>query len=115
MDASVSRSSSTHSSSYSLASILLKVTRSLSMLKNVCSRFLMFFLISRNSDRISVLFFSSNNSKFATKSIMRDCGSLSHKNEGLSSKLDRIDTDMSSCFPIQVFVSVGLSTQIVSK
>ena len=50
---------------------------------------------------------------------MRDCGSLSHKNMGLSSKFDEIDTDMGSCFPIQVIVSVGFSssdgTQIDSK
>ena len=50
---------------------------------------------------------------------MRDCGSLSHKKMGLSSKLDGIDTDMGSCFPIQVIVSVGFSssdgTQIDSK
>ena len=119
MDASVSSSFSIHSSSYSLASILLKLTRSLSTLKIVCNRFLMLFSISRNFDRISVLFFSANNSKFATKSIMRDCGSLSHKKMGLSSKLDEIDTDMGSCFPIQVIVSVGFSfsdgTQIDSK
>ena len=89
------------------------------MLKIVCNRFLMLFSISRNFDRISVLFFSANNSKFATKSIMRDCGSLSHKKMGLSSKLDKIDTDMGSCFPIQVIVLVGFSssdgTQIDSK
>ena len=119
MDASVSSSFSIHSSSYSLASILLKLTRSLSMLKIVCNRFLMLFSISRNFDRISVLFFSANNSKFATKSIMRDCGSLSHKKMGFSSKLDEIDTDMGSCFPIQFIVSVGFSssdgTQIYSK
>ena len=38
---------------------------------------------------------------------------------GLSSKLDEIDTDMVSCFPIQVIDSVGFSssdgTQIDSK
>ena len=36
-----------------------------------------------------------------------------------SSKLDEIDTNMGSCFPIQVIVSVGFSSsagkQIVSK
>ena len=41
---------------------------------------------------------------------MRDCEFLSHKNMGLSSKLDKIDTDMGSCFPIQVIVSVGFSS-----
>ena len=50
---------------------------------------------------------------------MRDCGSLSHESMGLSSKLDEIDTDMGSCFPIQVIVLVGFSssdgTQIDSK
>ena len=119
MGASVSPSSSIHSSSYSLASIFLKLTRSLRMLKIVCSRFLMLFSISRSFDRISDLFFSANNSKFAKKSKMRDCGSLSHKNMGLSSKLDGIDTDMGSCFPIQFIVSVGLKssdgTQIESE
>ena len=47
---------------------------------------------------------------YATKSRMRDCGSLSHKNVGLSSKLDEIDTNMGSCFPIHVVVSVGFSS-----
>ena len=64
-------------------------------------------------------FFFANNSNFATKSIMRDCGSLSHKNMGLLGKLDQIDTDMGSCSPIQIIVSVGFSswdgTQINSK
>ena len=50
---------------------------------------------------------------------MSDCGSLSHKNMGLSSKLDEIDTDMGSCFPIQVIASVGFNfsdgTQIETK
>ena len=41
---------------------------------------------------------------------MRDCGSLSHKNMGLSSKLDEIDTDMGSSYPIQVIVSVVSSS-----
>ena len=86
VDASVSPSSLIHSSSYSLASILLKLTRSLSMLKNVCSRFLTLFSISRNFDRISVSFFSAKNTKFGPKLIKRDYGSLSHKNMGLSSK-----------------------------
>ena len=36
---------------------------------------------------------------------MRDCGSLSNKSMGLSSKLDEIDTDMGSCFPIKVIVN----------
>ena len=103
MDESVSSSFSIHSSSYSLASILLKIIRSLSMLKIVCNRFLMLFSTSRNFDRISVLFFLANNSKFATKSIMRVCGSLSRK-------LYEIDTDMGSCFPIQVIFSVGFSS-----
>ena len=64
-------------------------------------------------------FFPANNSKFATKSKMRDFGSLSHKNMGLSSKLYEIDTDMGSCFPIQVIVLIGLNSsddmQIDSK
>ena len=38
---------------------------------------------------------------------------------GFSSKLDEIDTDMGSCFPMQVIVSVGFNssdgTQIDSK
>ena len=63
--------------------------------------------------------FSSNNSKLKTKLIMRDCGSLSHKNMDSSNKLDEMDTDIGSCFPIQVIVSVGFSssdgTQIDSK
>ena len=50
---------------------------------------------------------------------MRDCGSWSHRKMGLSRTLDEIDTDMGSCFPIQVIVSVGFSssdgTQIDSK
>ena len=41
---------------------------------------------------------------------MRDCGPLSHKNMGLLSKLDEIDIDMGSCFPIQVIVSVSFSS-----
>ena len=93
MDASVSSSCSIHSYSYSLASFSLKLPRSLRMLKIVCSRFLMLFSISRNFYRISP-YFSSPTFKFATKSIMRGCGSLSHKNMGLSSILDEIDTDI---------------------
>ena len=80
------------------------------MLKIVCSRFLLLFSITRNFDRISFLFFSAIKSKFATKSIMRGCGSFSHKIEGLSSKLDEIDTDEGSCFPIHVTVSGGFSS-----
>ena len=103
MDASVSSPYSIHSSSYSLASLLLKLPRSLRIPKIKCSRFMMIFSFSRKFDRISALFFSSSNSKFATKSIMKDYGSLSHKNIGLLRKLDGIDTDMISCCPIQVF------------
>ena len=101
-----------------LASFLLKLTRSLWMLKTVCSRFLMLFSISKSSDRNSALF-SANNTKFASSLVMRDCGSFSRTDMGLSCKMDQIDTDMGSCFPNQVFVSCGFSssdgTQIDSK
>ena len=50
---------------------------------------------------------------------MRNFGSLSNKNMGLSSKIDEGDTDISFCFSIQVIVSVGFSssdgTQIDSQ
>ena len=115
MDVSVSSSSSIHSSSNSLASLLLKLPRSSKMLKIVCSRFLILFYFFRNFDCISASFFSDNNSKFSTKSIMRDCGSLSHKNMGLSSKFDETETDMSSCFPIQVIFSARFSSSEDSK
>ena len=56
---------------------------------------------------------------FATKSIMSNCGSLSHKNMSLSKKFDEIDTDIGSSLPIQIIVSVDLissdGTQIDSK
>ena len=55
-------------------------------------------------------FFSANISKFATKLIMRDCGSLSYKSVGLSSKFDEVDFVMVLCFPIQVNVLVGFSS-----
>ena len=40
---------------------------------------------------------------------MRNCGSLSHKNIDFSCKLEEVDTDMGSGFPIQFIVSVGFS------
>ena len=79
------------------------------MLKIVIGRLLMSFSFSRNFDRISVLFFSANDYKFTIKSTLRDYGSFSHKNMGLLGKLDKFDTDMVSCFPIQVNVSVDFS------
>ena len=118
MDASVSLSSSIRSSLYSLASHLLEPFVLIRMLKIVCSSFLTLFLNSRNFDSIYSVFFA-NSSKFATKSLMRDCGFLSHKHMVLSSKLDEFDTDMGSRFPIQIIFYVGFScsngTQIDSK
>ena len=78
MDASVSSSSSKHSSSYSLVSFLLKLTRLSRTLKTICNRFLMWLLISLSFNRILV-FFSANIFRFATKSLKRDCETLSHK------------------------------------
>ena len=101
MDASLSSSSSILLSSYYLASVILKLSRSLRMMKIVCSRFLLF------SQQLQVC------NKF------NDCGSLSHKNMGLLNNLDEIDTYMGSCFTIQFIISVGFSssegTQIDSK
>ena len=62
---SVSSSFSILSSSYSLASLLLKLIRSLSMLKNVCSR--SFFNFQKLWLHFGFIFLiSANNSKFAT-------------------------------------------------
>ena len=41
---------------------------------------------------------------------MRNCGSLTRKKMGLSSKLNEIDTEIGSCFPIQFTSFVGVSS-----
>ena len=99
VDASVSFSTSIHSSSYSLTTLLLKLPRSLRMLNIVCSRCLILCSISRSSDPISALFFSVNNSNFAKNSIRNDFGSLSLKKFGL----------------IQVIVSVGYNSSLGTR
>ena len=69
----------------------------------VWPRFDVTFDFQRIFKCISAFIFSANNTKFATKSIMRISGTLSHKNMGLSSTFDEIDTDMlpDPCFSIR--------------
>ena len=98
MDASACSSSSIHSSSYSFASLFWKISRALKMLKNVCNLFWMFF--SQFQEFLIATIFCANISKLIINSITKCCGSL-------STKLIELDTDMCSCFSIQVIGSVA--------
>ena len=65
----------------------------------------------------SLLF--ANSSRDSTKETISVLGSLSHRNTGSSIKLEEIETDIGSCFPIQVVLFVSFSSsggaQIDSK
>ena len=75
--------------------------------------------MKENFCNISALLLLASSSSASTKDTIIVLGSVLHRKIGSCNKLEEIDTEIGSCFPIQVVILVSFSsideTQIDSK
>ena len=66
--------------------------------------------MEENFGNNSALLLQASSSRVSTKDTISVLGFLLHRNMGSCNKLEEIDTDIGSCFPIQVVVLVSFSS-----
>ena len=116
-DVSASSESSTHSSWYS--NFLLEYFSSLIQLFSWSKIFFICSLTATSKSWNFVFFcsllFSAKSSTRLTKSKIKFCGPLFYKKMGSSIKIDDLEIEVGTCFPIQVVVCISFSSSVETQ